>query len=172
LKTQFEDRIKQIGEALAEEYGTTKEMLDAIGNAYMATYGPNGVMQQALDYAMAYLRQSIIAMSSVAAGFGGYGSTATYPVQNVGAGFSGVPSYATGAQNMMVTSPKIIQVGEVPELINITPLNRIGSSGGSVGDSSGTIDIRLWLSPDLKAEVMDSTLDQVANIMLDYQRRR
>jgi hypothetical protein len=121
-----------------------------------------------LDYAMAYLAQSIIAMSGLAAGFGGYG--APQPMQGVGTGFGGIPSYATGAQNMLVTSPQIIQVGEIPEMINITPLNRMGSS--DIGGKDGTIAIELWLSPDLQARVMDNTLDAVANIMLDIQRRR
>jgi len=41
-----------------------------------------------------------------------------------------------------------------------------------ISNKNGTINIELWLSPDLQARVMDSTLDQVANIMLDIQRRR
>ncbi len=167
LKNQFEERIKQIGEELVKEYGVTKEMLDAIGAAYTSTYGPNGVVQRALDYAIGYMAQAMITMSSIASGFGGYG--APPPTGNYGEGFGGIPSYATGAQNMMVTSPQIIQVGEIPEMINITPLNRMGSDMGS---KDGTIAIELWLSPDLQARVMDNTLDAVASIMLEQQRRR
>ena len=63
--------------------------------------------------------------------------------------------------------------GAIMAEINITPLNRIGSSGiGGVGEKGGTITLDVWLSPDLEARVRDSTLNDVADIMLDIQRRR
>ena len=167
LKERFEERIREIGTELQAEYNLTKEQLDKIGNEYTKLYGQNGVVQRAIDYALIYLSA---AYAQFAGGFGAFQSG--QPIQPYTPPPIHYPGYATGATDMLVTSPKIIKVGEVPELVNITPLNRIGSAMGETGDKSGTITIELLLSPDLQARVMDSTLDQVANIMLDIQRRR
>jgi hypothetical protein len=171
LKAQFKDRLIEIAEGLQDEYGLTKDMLDKIVDEYYLAYGPNGRVQQIYDYILAYASRVALTMSAIASGFGGYGAI---PQGSYGEGFGGIPSYATGATNMLATSPKIIQVGEVPEMINITPLNRMSSTErvGGTGDKGGTINIELWLSPDLQARVMDNTLDQVADIMLNVQRRR
>ena len=175
MKQQFKERIDEIGEGLAKEYSLTKEILDKIAAEYIYLYGEDGVMQQTLDAALRYLEAFYTQYSQMMGGlYPGPTPWKNLP-KNKPAPYNPLPgsNRALGATDMLVTSPKIIQVGEVPELINITPLNRIGSSGiGGVGEKGGTITLDVWLSPDLEARVRDSTLNDVADIMLDIQRRR
>jgi hypothetical protein len=63
---------------------------------------------------------------------------------------------------------------EIPEIINITPLNRLSSAErlGGTANKNGTINIELWLSPDLQARVINDTMNQISDIMVNIQRRR
>lgn len=171
LKDQFNARVKEIIANLVTEYSLTAPMLEAIGAAYTKIYGPNGVIQGALASYIAYLgvvQASIAALNS-----------AWQPGAFSGSEPKGYPFYsppinsgprATGAKNWAVTSPRTMTVGEVPEMVNITPLNRLSSS--DMGSKDGTITVELLLSPDLQARVIDNTMTEVANVMLDIQRRR
>jgi hypothetical protein len=185
-EAQFAERITRLGEELGEELGLTKAMLDQIYAEYVRTYGADGLIPQVMNGFLIYLSkvnaqisQQIQAMAGMMSGAFTGSEPKNYqyyqpPYQSPSNILNPPYGYATGAKDMLVTSPRVIQVGEVPEMVNITPINRLSSAerANGAGNKNGTINIELWLSPDLQARVMDSTLDQVANIMLDIQRRR
>lgn len=187
---QFKKDLERLGLELGEELGLTQEMLNRIYQEYLNTYGPDGLIPQVMNGFLIYLaqvnaeisRQIQMLAGMMAGAFSGSEPKNYQYYQPPASSFSGIEpksgsgyyGYATGAKDMLVTSPKIIKVGEVPELINITPLNRLSSAErvGEAINKNGTINIELWLSPDLQARVMDNTMSELANVMLNIQRSR
>jgi hypothetical protein len=112
--------------------------------------------------------QSITSLSSLPNVFGGTqptGGASTFPnvfggTQPTG-GASTIPKYASGVSNMILTRPKLLMAGEVPERVDITPLSQLGSRSG------GSATLRVALSEGLIAEIIDNTLDNVAEIVIE-----
>jgi gas vesicle protein len=80
---------------------------------------------------------------------------------------SSVPGYASGVQNMLLTRPHLFMAGEVPEVMNITPVSQL-ASGKSGGSGKGTLEISL--SEGLVGTIIDNTLGEVAIVMKDRLR--
>jgi len=73
--------------------------------------------------------------------------------------------------SVLATKPTTVTFGEVPELATFTPLSQMKTSGGvssaqlsSVGNDGGITKVEIWLSKGLEGEIIDSTLDEVAQI--------
>lgn len=143
-------------------------MLKAIGAEYTAVYGENGVVDDAITYAIQRIQDLNNALANI-------GTTRT-PSSYSGGGGGGKPyqSKASGG-TVYAGSPQLIQFGEVPEIATFTPVNQLNSnqmgSGVSSG-KSGKTTIEVLLSPGLEARVVDNALSQVADVMVKVQRAR
>ena len=75
-------------------------------------------------------------------------------------GRQGIPGYiggfASGVQNRLITKPSLFMAGEVPEVLNVTPV-----SSGSSGAGNGRGKLELWLSSGLEGRIIESTLNEV-----------
>lgn len=91
--------------------------------------------------------------------------------------------YGTGGMaeggTFLATRPATINVAETrPEMITATPLGKPGKdiskvfTNGSVGGSSGQIELGLTLSPDLEARIISQTLSETANVVLKINRSK
>jgi hypothetical protein len=66
------------------------------------------------------------------------------------------------------------------EEVTFNPIGRVGRNegrifGGSLPGSSagnGTLQLELLLSPDLEARIVDSSLNEFANVMVSVERMR
>lgn len=86
---------------------------------------------------------------------------------------------STGRQRggtLFATSPTLLQVGEIPERIDITPLSQ--STGqpragfqGTGGGGSTDINLEVMLEEGLEAHLVDQTMDGVANVLLNIGRK-
>lgn len=80
-------------------------------------------------------------------------------------GGSRVPSFATGG-TLLATSPTLAQFGEVPELVQFTPLSKMGSMGGG-GQS---MDINLKLSGSAPPGIRSGDRDAIAGVLVNALR--
>ena len=70
--------------------------------------------------------------------------------------------YASGVKNKLLTRPQLFLAGEIPEIMNITPVSQL-SSGGSNGNGKGTLEI--LLGSGLEANIIDNTLGEFDMIL-------
>jgi hypothetical protein len=65
-----------------------------------------------------------------------------------------------------------------PELVNFTPLNRVGKNVNKIfGDRSsggmgGTLRVAVDLSPDLEGRIVEQSLDGVAEVISSVNRSK
>lgn len=73
--------------------------------------------------------------------------------------------------------PTTVTFGEVPELAIFAPLNQLDKLpnllGGMTGEGKGqgSLGIRISLTPGLEAEIIEQSMDKIANIMFEVQRQ-
>jgi hypothetical protein len=84
--------------------------------------------------------------------------------------------YQSGG-SFIATAPMKIGVGEVPEQVDITPLSRMGSRGGqgapgAGGRSSVSVAVQIGLDEGLVGQVVDQSLQGVADVMVEVQKAR
>lgn len=181
LAAQQKARLQSILDALVAERNLTGTMLEQIMALYRSKYGPGGELEALYTYATSIITALNDALTYAAkAAAGGWGQTPNMPTSPTNQQWSGpptrtpVPHYATGG-SFVAASPTIAQFGEVPELVNITPLNQINKMppvGQTSKSKSNKVAIDVFLSPDLEARIIDKTLDMNADVMVDIQRRR
>jgi hypothetical protein len=80
-------------------------------------------------------------------------------------GYWNYPGYANGVQNMLLTKPRLFMAGEVPEVMSITPVSQLNNKGN--GRMGGSATLRVALSEGLIAEIIDNTLDNVAEVIIE-----
>lgn len=143
-------KLRDLAEAIAKEYQLTAAGAAAI-EALLNSYARSGGRASGTSGA------GVGSASSSGVGSGYY---LPYDVRN--------PGYAEGG-TLIATRPMTATFGEKgPEKVEITPLSKPGNNVGRVfGDRSGLggqseIRLRLELSPDLEARIVESSLDDVA----------
>jgi len=170
LEKDLEDRKTKILEAFGEEIAVTTVSLDTVAKLFSAFLGEKGVVAGVIDQYMAILSiaaietdktiqqmmQSIASLNAL--------SATPLPINQINAvppGI-GIPSHATGVKNKLLTRPQLFMAGEVPEIMNITPVSQL-SSGGSNGNGKGTLEI--LLGSGLEANIIDNTLGEFDMIL-------
>ena len=75
---------------------------------------------------------------------------------------------------LIAKRPTLARFGEVPELVQFTPLSKLSSSGlGGAGTNlSGQAKVLIDLAPDLEGRIIENTLGEAANVIVEIQRRR
>lgn len=84
------------------------------------------------------------------------------------------PYFAGGYQaggTVLATKPTMALFGEAgPEIASFIPLSKLNQKGA--GGGSGYARVEVWLSPGLEGKIIDSTLDQTANVFLRVLEER
>lgn len=168
----------------------TGQYATAIGNALAATFGPGGTAESQFNYFSGMIQnatqQAIDAINQmqkmeaqVASQSKGY--SPTWPTTPTG-GYQhpsnyGMPSYAEGG-TLIARKPTVALFGEKsPEIATFTPISKLSSSNGvpqlgSAMGANGKVKIELYLSPDLEARIVDTSLDQAAGVFAEIMRTR
>jgi hypothetical protein len=154
-------KLEELARSIVREYQLTAAGAQAIYQLLNGYFGAGGAVAGLMNGLSASLNGVLSSSSS-----GGSVGTNTNP------GFAGSGMYGTYAEGgtYVATRPTKAIFGERgPEMATFTPINRTGqdvnklfgdiSPGGNGGNS---IDLRVSLSRDLIAEVVDATLDTVA----------
>jgi gas vesicle protein len=170
LQRSIETRLRLVAEGLTKELQLNQSGLETLYQMLNQAYGSGGWVEAFyLRYMtmLAYMGSSGPTSGYVSSGSsGGFGS---------GTAGRNVSAYARGAVDMLVTQPQTIQVGEQPELINIVPLNRgsgLPKAGfGSRRGGNDRIELRVTVEEGLKAQIIDNTMGEVADIMTRVQRK-
>jgi hypothetical protein len=162
-------KLEELARSIVREYQLTAAGAQAIYQLLNGYFGAGGAVAGLMNGLSASLNGVLSSSSS-----GGSVGTNTNP------GFAGSGMYGTYAEGgtYVATRPTKAIFGERgPEMATFTPINRTGqdvnklfgdiSPGGGGGNS---IDLRVSLSRDLIAEVVDATLENVA-IHLDRLNR-
>jgi len=167
LRRSIEDRLKQLAMGIAAEIELTREGAKAIFDDLYWYFGPGGAVQKLYEYYKNYLAQQ-----DMSAPFG------LFPWLDNNNGAPG--GFAQGG-SFIATRPIQRTFGEVPELVNITPLSGIGKnigkffgdiSGGSIGDRSGTVAVELFLSRDLEARILEQSMENMSDVLVKVSRTR
>lgn len=162
----LQKKLKDLADALAKEYNMTASQLQAL----QALYTGMGIVTNNAT-------GSPYSPASINAG------TYTPPPNSgfSGSGLYGTTGLAQGGSYLARTPHSINVAEQGPELIQATPLNRIGSDinklfaqAGSTGGESmtGQLEIGVTLSPDLEARVISKTLNKTADVILKVNRSK
>lgn len=154
----LQQKLRDLANSLAQEYKLTAQGAAAIYKLLQSYFGAGGLNTNLLASFAQALANIIQASSS--SGSGSTGSSST--TSNTGGGFAEGGTY-------LATRPTRMLVGEKgAEKITVTPLTKPGNNTGQIfGDKSaagtnGNVHIRLELSPDLEAKIIESSLESVA----------
>ena len=159
----LKQKLQALANEIAKEYELTAAGANAIYKLLQGYYGSGGAISGIFNGLQTSLQGIISGYSSSSTSSGG----SSVPSGFVGSGLYG--TYAEGGTIIANRPTKAIFGERGPERVDITPLNRVGSDVGKVfGDVSGmsgaggNLNLRLALSPDLVAEIVDTSLDSVA----------
>jgi len=188
LLTSINNRLMALQESAEGELTIEQEKLDALIEALIATYGPEGpwtlwheaavettqqaaagvadVQQQLIDSLWRtegairnHVRFQQAAAAAVAAAWGGVATYDTYNVQDIQSLAGGAPARQRGG-SFVATGPQAISVGEGrPERVDITPLS--GSTGKPSAGFRGGGGEKIGI--DLNVEASELLVVEVAD---------
>ncbi|NGX44863.1 MAG: hypothetical protein K940chlam2_00003 [Chlamydiae bacterium] len=152
INDQINARLKLLVEGFNAELNLTNQELNALYDAYLAAYGPNGYITAVYRY-----------FQSVISG----GGTTTFPEPDPDA----TPLQRGGS--IIATSPTTLLVGEgTPERVDVTPLSRstgaprAGFGGGGLsGGGEGRVIIDVNMGHGLVGEVIDEAMEEIAGVI-------
>lgn len=159
-------KLRDLAQAIQQEYGMTAQGAQAIYSMLNGYFGMGGSASNLLSAFGSSLSSPTapLAASNQTAGIGS-GLYNPYDVRTQRNPYFG---HAEGG-TLVATRPTKAVFGEAgPEVVSFTPLTRPGNDRNKIfGDKSalgtgGNLDLRLELSPDLEARIIDSSLDNVA----------
>ena len=194
-------KLQALTEGWVEAGLLTEENAARIYGILAGYFGPGGLTDQIYAYMRASLAQAMSMAGGISLPMGqpapysqlaaqsAYTPTST-PIQQLTSGGYKEPykpvfipkpgGYAEGGA-FLATTRDSITVGERgPELVQTTPIGRIGNdvnklfmgAGGESGGESGALEIGVSLSPDLEARVIRKTMDSAANVILKVNRTK
>lgn len=177
LKRDTENRIEELLNSLVDQETFTMEMADSIVKGLNARFGAGGPVDKIykglakmidnLIYRMAYLK-------AIADAVGGGGGGEQQTPSPGGPGPEPQAPMAAGG-TLFARKPTHVLFGEAgPEIATFTPLSKVGQDRGSspFGRTSGKINLLVTLDPNLKAEIIEDTLGQAAEIIVEVERKR
>lgn len=186
----YRDRLTLEGQRLAESLKLNQDQLKALYDMLIAAYGPQGWVLAIMEGALNYVNQ---AQAAIAGGLTrgqqadadrytalaqSYGQEPTYggltrAQQAEAARYTGAAVAYYGSRQrggtFFATSPSMLQVGETPERVDITPLNRAHGGDRGGGGGGGRVEIQLDVSMEhgLMAEIADQTMNEVADVFIN-----
>ncbi|MHA2086099.1 MAG: hypothetical protein ACXABD_20330 [Candidatus Thorarchaeota archaeon] len=199
IEEEKQERITAFIQGLQEQYGLTKEQLDAFSLLWKDIVGPDGEIvgwvETGVAQVQAHMLQLAQFMNRLRTLMGAYlpGGKFQDPLRKEKdlskfffdpirreKEFDFAGGQAEGG-TIIARKPTVAVFGEAgTEAATFTPLNRLGSVGGAAitpmnaGNMSrdGRIRLEMLLSPDLEARVVDNTLGEIADINFAIERAR
>jgi hypothetical protein len=160
ISDQINSKLNLLVEGFSAELRLTRQELLLVYEEYLAAYGPDGYITAVYKY-----WQSVLA------------SGVSQPTVGGGGGGGGARAFQRGG-SFIATSPTLISVGEgQSERVDITPFSqasgrpRGGFRGGGLEGGEGRVEVDVNLGEGLVGEIVDETMDQVADVIVRVNRK-
>ncbi len=179
LKINHNTRMTALAQGFVDEFQLTNSSLNSIFDLMAAFLGPGGAYEQLYKYIESVAANTNLAPGGAINPFAGTGNVSVPSPINAFAG-TGQASVAFRQRGgtLFATSPTAIVVGDGgPERVDITPLSastgqpRAGFGGGG-GAGGGEVNVGIMLDPGLVGEIMDETMEEMANVVTTIGRRQ
>ena len=164
-------KLQELAKAIVKEYQLTAAGAAAIQKLLSSYFGANGSIQQLLTSGLTANLNGIVSSSS---GSSGGGTPIVSPTWAAG-GFYGAAEGGT----FVATRPTKVMFGEKgPEMASFTPLGRTGADVGKVfgqsspGGGQNSLSLRVMISDGLIADIVDSSLENVAAVIERVSREK
>jgi hypothetical protein len=178
LDEDTQKRVNKIIESLMKEYEATRAWLNPIAQLYENTYGPNSRIDNALVWYQRRLQQTWLLQQKLKL----MQHIGSYPGGSPGA-FKEMEYAGERARGgtIVADKPTVAIFGEAgPEVATFTPLNKIAGQsdmGGQIpmgarDPLTGKLRIEMMLSPDLETNIIDSALNEGADVIYTIERER
>ena len=151
LNILLDQRISDLAKKYIEEESLTREHVNAIISEFERAFGAGGAVELLYKRFMEMMANGVVVAGWMDAGMGGLG---------------GGSSTTSPAPVFPSTTPTGPSTPYIPP-VGSNPLPTMSSSG----PQSGQLAIELFLSPDLQAKIINNTLNQVANVLVEVQRK-
>jgi len=170
LHRAFFNELGLKSEFIADDIGLDDEHYRALADRMLNYWGPRGYHEQVLEYALGETAVYAAAIRSAMQGIYGYPEGGETPRPG-----PGETRHQRGG-TVFATSPRMLLVGETPERVDIT---RLSAATGAVREPRATgpggqpvqIDLLVMADDRLVIEVVDQTLDAVADVHVNIQRQ-
>lgn len=166
LRDNLMQRLKDKYDYIVDDLDLTDMHIDSLMDRLNRFYGENGWLDSLWDYATASAAQSAALLAS------SMGLESVAPTPTDGGG--GTAQRRQRGGTFYATSPTRMLVGETPERIDIT---RLSAATGAVREPRATgggqavrIDLNVLADDRLIVEVVDQTMNEVADVYVDIQR--
>lgn len=167
LDEQISERLEQIAKGLADQDDITDEEAKNILETFAKYFGADGEIDKLMDD-FANRRAAKLAIevqyqaNATDVGFDlGGGSGPNYNPYS-----ANIPSFATGG-TMIANKPTLAQFGEVPEMVQFTPLSQMNNGG----NRPRQVDVNVNMSGSAPPGVRSADRDQIgavlANALID-----
>lgn len=183
LQLNMERKAQALIDAGIREKQITESNAAAVYAILQKYFGPGGLTDSLYQYMLAQFSQPIpMPMAPMSAPLP-TGQPAPYwdlAAQSAGGIPTSTYGFAEGG-TLLATRPTQAVFGEGgPELVNFTPLSRVGKNVGKIfGDKSGigggmdgTIRVMVDLSPDLEGRIVEQSMDGVASVLARVNRSK
>ena len=186
-----QERLEAYALELADREGLTEEAVNALILLLSDTYGEGGLVQgviggleQVLIAANEAVAESARAMAlEIMRAIAQIRALNNMSVSTPSAPPPSGPGYAEGG-TLIANRPTTVKFGEDGlEMAQFTPLDRIGRDEGKIfgnaipslggsGRGSGKLALEILLSHGLEARIVETALDEVADVIVNVQRKR
>jgi len=156
LEGQIDERLEQIAKGLADQEDITDEEAAKILETFAKYFGREGEIDKLMEDFANRRRAKL----EIQVAFDAGGDLPTGPLPNDPN--TPIPSFATGG-TMIATRPTLAQFGEVPEMVQFTPLSKIG--GG--GNGPQRVEVDLKMSGSAPPGIRSGDRDQIAGVLLN-----
>ena len=153
---RMDDRINDLADKYAKEEGLTKAHVDAIIKEFERAFGSGGAVEKLYQRFMQMVANGMAVAGWMDAGLGSY-----VPPTSFGSGEN-----TGGTVPSLTPTPSPPSGGGGGTIPNMPVQSSVGAPG-----TSGQLAIELFLSPDLQAKIINNTLNQVANVLVEVQRK-
>ena len=182
LEEQTKVRLKEVIDAMVAEARASGEGGAAIYKALRGYIGPGGSVESLYKYYVSMLRATVTQSNAAFAQLASTAAATASLTKVISKPTSVTKAYPFAEGGTLIANkPTLALFGESgPERVSFNPIGRIGANenrvfGGSLPNSAsgnGTLQLELLLSPDLEARIVNSSLDEFANVMVSVERMR
>lgn len=174
IDRQTQQKIEKLLAGYIEEQKIHEEQQEAIHQILLKYFGKNTAL---VDDLMTYTNAAFSNMAALAGAIGGFSPSHAPASSNSNLSQQGLDQYHNSERGfrhggtLIATQPTTATFGEVPEAVTFTPLGRRGRDVGKIfasGNGSGgegRIALDITLSPDLRAQIVEDSMDGVASVI-------
>lgn len=195
LQQNLERKAQALIEAGIREKTITEANAASVYGVLLKYFGPGGLTDELYSYMtsslMAQAQNAINVAAGVLGSLGSRDMSSPIPIVNsppppTSLINQGVPPSVVGSLGfaeggtLLATRPTKAVFGEGgPELVNFTPLNRIGKNinkifgdRSGIGGMDGTIRVVVDLSPDLEGRIVERSMNNVGQVLAQVNRSK